>query len=103
MKRPRQITEELWTIGKRAMVTSLVILHLWGSVILYRLYKDDVSAQAADMFRAIVDGIFWCLAVLYSGKAADKLLALKWGGEPEQNRVQRSHAEDTSDAARTDG
>lgn len=85
-QKPAQITEELWTLGKQTMVASLFVMHIWGTVLIYKEFKYEggISSGGASMFSSICNGIFWCLAVLYSGKAADKFLALKWGGEPEK-------------------
>lgn len=69
-----------WTVGRRAMIGSLVIAHIWGTLLVYAVvFKGRDSLIVSSMFEAVGFMIFSTLAVLVGGKAWKDFAPMRWG------------------------
>lgn len=69
-----------WTIGRRAMIGSLVIAHIWGSMLVYSVtFGDRDSLIISGMFEAVGFMIFSTLGILVGGKAWKDFAPMRWG------------------------
>lgn len=66
-----------WWLGRYALLGSLCMAHLWGSVLLLAVLRGRDSPVIAQMFDSIGWLIFTTLAVLVGGKAWKEFAPLK--------------------------
>lgn len=74
-----------WTLGRRAMVGSLVVLHIWGSALIIAVMRGREAVVIGDMFSAVCFGIFGTLATLVGGKGWKDFSAQRFGGSNGQS------------------
>lgn len=77
----RHCKKQGWLLGRYALVGSLCIAHLWGSVLLLAVLRGRDSPIISQMFDSIGWLIFTTLAVLVGGKAWKEFAPLK--GKPD--------------------
>jgi len=70
-----------WTLGRRAMIGSLVVLHVWGSALVWAVLNGREAVVIGDMFAAVCFGIFGTLATLVGGKGWKDFSAQRFGGQ----------------------
>ena len=88
--------EQPWTIGRKSLIGSLVIAHVWGTVLVIAVLRGRESLVIAQMFEAIGFMIFSTLAVLVGGKAWKDFAPMKWGQQQSNNREEKQNDRDTN-------
>jgi hypothetical protein len=68
-----------WTLGTRAMIGSLVMAHIWGSLLILAVYMGKEGLVIGQMFEGVGFMIFTTLGVLVGGKAWKEFAPMKWG------------------------
>lgn len=63
--------------GRKAMLWSVIVLHVWGTILVWTVYKGGTGQVIADMFHAIGISIVACLAVLAGDKSLLRFIDLK--------------------------
>ena len=58
-----------WILGRRALIYSLVIAHLWGTLLVVAVLRGSQNSIIGDMFATVGFMIFSTLGVLVGGKA----------------------------------
>lgn len=58
-----------WNLGRTAMVGSLVVAHIWGSLLIVAVLRGTANSVIGDMFSSIGFMIFSILGVMVGGKA----------------------------------
>lgn len=76
--------KEAWILGRRVMIVSLVIAHLWGTMLIVAVMKGRESLVIGSMFEAVAFMIFSILAVMVGGKAWKEFAPLKWKDKDEK-------------------
>lgn len=66
-----------WRLGRYALLGSLLVAHLWGTLLLLAVWRGNQSSVVADMFATVAWMIFTTLAVLVGGKAWKEFVPLK--------------------------
>jgi hypothetical protein len=74
-----------WTVGRRAMIGSLVMAHVWGSLLIVAVFMGKESDVIGRMFEGVGFMIFTTLGVLVGGKAWKDFAPLKWGPDAPQS------------------
>lgn len=74
-----------WILGQRALIGSLVMAHVWGSLLVVAVYLGKDSDVIGRMFESIGFMIFSTLGVLVGGKAWKDFAPLKWGASESPN------------------
>ena len=69
--------------GRKAMIWSVVVLHIWGTILVWTVYKGGTGQVIADMFHAIGISIVACLAVLSGDKGLMKFVDGKFSPREE--------------------
>lgn len=88
-----------WTVGRRAMIGSLVVAHIWGFMLVWAVAFDGrESLVISGMFEAVGFMIFSTLAVLVGGKAWKDFAPMRWGDnvtvrETKETTVEKPNAE----------
>lgn len=70
-----------WPLGRYALIGSLFVAHVWGTVLLFAVWHGKDSPIIAQMFDSISWMIFTTLAVLVGGKAWKEFAPMKWSGK----------------------
>lgn len=71
-----------WTIGRHAMIGSLVMAHIWGSMLVYSVtFGGRDSLIISGMFEAVGFMIFSTLGILVGGKAWKDFAPMRWGSK----------------------
>lgn len=70
---------EAWVLGRRAMVSSLIVSHVWGTILIIAVLQGHEGGVISTMFEAVCWQIFATMAVLVGGKAWKEFAPLKWG------------------------
>ena len=73
-----------WTVGRRAMIGSLVMAHVWGSLLIVAVFMGKESDVIGRMFEGVGFMIFTTLGVLVGGKAWKDFAPMKWGPDAHQ-------------------
>lgn len=68
--------------GRKLLLYSVVILHVWGSILVWAVYNGKDGDVIADMFHAIGLSIVACLGVLSGEKGLLRFIELR--SEPRQ-------------------
>lgn len=76
--------EDAWVLGRRAMNGSLIVAHIWGTMLIIAVMKGRESLVIGSMFEAVAFMIFSILAVMVGGKAWKEFAPLKWGDKDEK-------------------
>lgn len=78
-------SSEPWTLGRRAMIGSLIVAHIWGTLLVMAVMGGKTDSVIGDMFSTVGFMIFSVLGVLVGGKAwkdfAPHMAASRKGGE----------------------
>lgn len=61
--------EQPWSLGRKAMVGSLLVAHLWGTLLIISVLRGNNASVIGDMFSSVGFMIFSTLGVLVGGKA----------------------------------
>lgn len=72
-----QSKNKRWQLGRYALLGSLLVAHLWGSLLLLAVWRGNQSTALPQLFDSISWLIFTTLAVLVGGKAWKEFLPLK--------------------------
>lgn len=58
-----------WPLGRHALIGSLIIAHVWGSMLMLAVLTGSDNNTISDMFGTVGGMIFSTLGVLVGGKA----------------------------------
>lgn len=73
-----------WPLGTRAMIGSLLMAHIWGSLLILAVFMGKEGPVIGQMFEGVGFMIFTTLGVLVGGKAWKDFAPLKWGPDAPQ-------------------
>lgn len=68
---------EPWELGRKAMIGSLAITHVFAGALVLAVLNGRESSIIGDMFASCMAGIFAILATLVGGKAAQTMIAAR--------------------------
>jgi len=83
-----------WILGRQAMIGSLVVAHIWGTLLVIAVLRGSPNSVIGDMFSTVGFMIFSVLGVLVGGKAWKDFAPL-------MSRNQTQKTEETSYATST--
>lgn len=69
--------DERWTLGRSAVVWTLVIFCAWGSLLIIAVLMGRDAEVIGGIFSSIIFGVVGNVAILYGGKAAKTYYELK--------------------------
>lgn len=61
--------ERPWLLGRQAMIGSLIVAHIWGTLLIVAVLRGSPNSVIGDMFASVGFMIFSILGVLVGGKA----------------------------------
>lgn len=85
----RQSVDGPWRIGRFAMIGSLVMAHIWGTMLIVAVMKGREMSVIGDMFATVGFMIFSTLGVLVGGKAWKDYLPYARPGVQKTEEVRR--------------
>lgn len=85
-----------WRIGRMAMIGSLVMAHIWGTMLVVAVMKGKDISIIGDMFATVGFMIFSTLGVLVGGKAWKDYLPY---ARPETQKTEEVHRVTTTVSA----
>ncbi len=71
--------DNAWVMGRVAMLSSLMVAHLWGSFIVWAACFGSGASVLSDMFSSVGFMIFSILAILVGGKGWKDFANMKYG------------------------
>ena len=89
-----------WSLGRKAMIGSLIIAHIWGTLLIVAVLQGRDTAVIGSIFDAVAFSIFTTLGILVGGKGWKEFAAMRYGGNrtEETTIVQTTVKEPTTDA-----
>ena len=85
-----------WQLGRQAMIGSLIVAHIWGTLLIVAVLRGSPNSVIGDMFSSVGFMIFSILGVLVGGKAWKDFA-------PYMGRGRDHRREEYDNAANTDG
>ena len=74
---------ESWTLGRWAMIGSLIVAHIWGTLLVLAVLRGSETSVIGDMFASVGFMIFSTLGILVGGKGWKEFAAMRWNNEKE--------------------
>lgn len=65
----QQVNDQKWTLGRNALIGTLIVQHVWATLLVLAVLRGNSASVVGDMFAASTMGIAANLALLLGGKA----------------------------------